>query len=428
MESEDLLTKRNEYLIPATSHYYENPPVFTKGLMQHLWDSEGKKYLDLFAGVVTVNAGHCHPEIAKRIKAQIDTLQHTTTLYVTEPLIRLAIKLAEIAPGDLKQSFITNSGTEANEGAALLAKAYTESHDFIALRHSFHGRSIMGMSFTGQSNWRGGGPYVAGVQFVSGAYCYRCPFGKTYPSCNLECAKDVENVIRTTTPGKIAALIAEPIQGNGGVITPPPEYFKEVKGIVKKYGGLLISDEVQTGFGRTGTWFGMEQWGVEPDIMTMAKGMGNGLPIGGFITRGEVASKLKPGTHFCTFGGNPVSTTGALANIEVIEKEHLKENAASIGSYLKEKLLELQQKHPLIGDVRGKGLMLGIELVSDRKTKQPAMAEMKRLMEICKDNGVLIGKGGLDGNVVRIKPPLCINKSDVDFAIHVLDEAFGKIA
>jgi 4-aminobutyrate aminotransferase-like enzyme len=427
-QAEDLLQQRQEYLIPKDSHYYDNPPLLVKGSMQYLWDIQGKKYLDLFAGVVTVNAGHCHPEIAKRIKEQVDTLQHTTTLFLTEPIVRLAMKLAEIAPGNLKKSFITNSGTEANEGATVLAKAATGAHDFIALRHSFHGRTLMGMSLTGQSIWRKGGPYVYGAQFVSSAYCYRCPFGKTYPSCNLECAKDVENVIRTSTPGKIAGLIAEPIQGNGGVITPPPEYFKEVYAIVKKYGGLFISDEVQTGFGRTGEkWFGIEQWGVEPDIMTMAKGMGNGFPIGGFIAKPEIAEKLGQGYLFNTFGGNPVSATAALASIEVIEKEGLKENSAKIGKYFKERLLELQERHALIGDVRGIGLMLGVELVSDRKTKAPATAETKKLMEFCKDKGVIIGKGGLDGNVLRIKPPLCITKEDVDFAIKVLDEALRQV-
>lgn len=426
-QSEEVLQQRKEYLIPAMSHYYDNPPVIAKGSMQFLWDTSGKKYLDLFAGVVTVNAGHCHPEVAKRIKEQIDTLQHTTTLYVTEPIVQLAVKLAEITPGKLKQSFITNSGAEANETAAIVAKHYTGSHEFIALRHSFHGRTLFGMGMTGQSNWRIGGPYAYGTQFVSSAYCYRCPFGKTYPSCNLECAKDVENVIRTSTPGKVAAMIAEPIQGNGGVVTPPPEYFKEVSSIVHKYGGLFVSDEVQTGFGRTGTWFGIEQWGVEPDMMTMAKGMGNGLPIGGMITRPEIAAKLPPGGHFCTFGGNPVSSAGALASIEVIEKEKLKENAAKVGKYMKEKLLELQEKHQLIGDVRGMGLMLGVELVKDRKTKAPATAEMKQLMEICKDKGLLIGKGGLDGNIIRIKPPLCITQDDVDNAIKLMDEAFSAI-
>lgn len=435
MSAKELLEKRKEYLVPAVSHYYTNPPHLVKGSMQHLWDSEGKQYLDCFAGVVTVSSGHCHPKIAKKIVDQVNTLQHTTTLYLTEPMVRLAEKLAQITPGKLKQSFICNSGTEATEGAALLAKLYTGSHEFLALRHSFHGRSIMGMSLTGQSNWRIGSPYIFGVSFVSPAYCYRCDFGQTYPGCNLECAKDVENVIKTCTSKKPAAMIAEPIQGNGGVITPPKEYFPMVRDILKKYGALLISDEVQTGFGRTGRkWFGIEQWGVEPDMITMAKGFGNGLPIGGFITREEIAKVFVPGSHFSTFGGNPISCAGALANIEVIEEEKLSENAFVVGGYFKEKLLELKEKHHLIGDVRGMGLMLGMELVkpdggtaSSGKKKEPASQETARVMEAAKDKGVLIGKGGLEGNVIRIKPPMCITKNDVEFAVKVLDESFTLV-
>lgn len=424
----EVIEKRKKYLIPAITHYYKKPPLFVKGVMQHLWDSAGKKYLDMFGGIVTIASGHSHPKINELVKAQVDKLNHTSTLYLTEQMVELAERLAEISPGKLEQSFICNSGTEANEGAALTAKLYTKSHEFIALRHSFHGRSIMGMSMTGQSNWRIGNPYVFGVQFAASAYCYRCPFGKEYPGCNLECAKDVENIIRTSTSGKPAALIAEPIQGNGGIVTPPKEYFPIVKKILEKYGALLISDEVQTGFGRTGNkWFGIEQWGVEPDIMTMAKSFGNGWPIGGFITTPEIAKSFTPGTHFSTFGGNPISCTAASANIDIIKQDNLSNNAHVVGGYFKDKLMELKDKHELIGDVRGMGLMLGIELVSDRKTKTPAAAETLEVMELCKDNGVLIGKGGLDGNVIRFKPPLCITQDDVDQAIKTLDKALASV-
>ncbi|MBI2267439.1 MAG: aspartate aminotransferase family protein [Armatimonadetes bacterium] len=426
--AQEIIEKRKQYILPCITHYYEDPPEFVRGEMQYLYDNQGKKYLDCFAGVVTVNSGHCHPEIASAIIRQVQTLQHTTTLYLTRPMVDLAEKLAEITPGSLQRSFICNSGTEATEGACLLAKIHTGAHEFIALRHSFHGRSIIAMTLTGQSSWRIGGPYVFGVNFVSSAYCYRCPFGQSYPGCDLECAKDVENIIRTSTSTRVAAMIAEPIQGNGGVITPPPPYFKKVQEILKRYGALLISDEVQTGFGRTGgKWFGIEQWGVEPDILTMAKGFGNGWPIGGFIAKPEIADSIKGGQHFSTYGGNPVSSVAALANIRVIEKSNLAQNAATVGAYFKDKLLELQQKYSLIGDVRGMGLMLGMELVKDRKTKEPAAKEMARVMEICKDDGVLIGKGGLDGNVIRIKPPLCITKGDVDSAAAVMDKAFAQV-
>lgn len=428
MTPEQVIEKRKKYLIPALTHYYQKPPLFVKGAMQYLWDSTGKKYLDMFGGIVTIASGHTHPAINKAVKSQIGKLNHTSTLYLTEPMVQLAERLAEISPGKLEQSFICNSGTEANEGAALTAKLYTKSHEFIALRHSFHGRSIMGMSMTGQSNWRVGNPYVFGVQFVASAYCYRCPFGKDYPGCSLECAKDLENVIRTSTSGKPAAFIAEPIQGNGGVITPPKEYFPLIKKILEKHGALLISDEVQTGFGRTGNkWFGIEQWGVEPDIITMAKSFGNGWPIGAFITTPEIAKSFTPGTHFSTFGGNPISCTAALTNIDIIKQDNLSKNAHVVGEYFKDKLMELKEKHELIGDVRGMGLMLGIELVSDRGAKTPATLKMAQVMELCKDSGVLIGKGGLDGNVIRFKPPLCITEDDVDQTIKILDIALTVV-
>lgn len=423
---EVVLEKRKKYLMPCVSHYYERPPHFVRGRGQFLYDNEGREYLDCFAGVVTINSGHCNPEIAEKICEQVNKLQHTTTLYLTSPMVDLAEKLAEIAPGRLQKSFICNSGTEATEGAALLSKLYTGSHEFIALRNSFHGRSIMGMSFTGQHNWRLGNPYVFGVSFVSSAYCYRCSFGQKYPGCNLECAKDVENVIRTSTSKKVAAMIVEPIQGNGGVVTPPPEYFKEVKKILEKYGILFISDEVQTGFGRTGKkMFGIENWDIIPDIITMAKGFGNGLAIGAFISTPEIADVFGAGQHFSTYGGNPISCVGALANIEVIIKEKLNENAEKVGAYLKDKLLELHGKHKLIGDVRGLGLMLGVELV--KNGKEPATAEMKEVMEITKDKGLLIGKGGLDGNVIRLKPPLIFTRDNVDTTIKILDEAFTTV-
>jgi 4-aminobutyrate aminotransferase/4-aminobutyrate aminotransferase/(S)-3-amino-2-methylpropionate transaminase len=423
---EEVLDKRKKYLLPAVVNYYDNPPHIVRGKGQFLYDNTGKEYLDLFAGVVTVNSGHCHPKIAERIKRQVDTLQHTTTLYLTSPMVDLAEKLAQITPGGLTKSFICNSGTEATEGACLLAKLYTGSHEFIALRNSFHGRSIMAMTLTGQWNWRVGNPYVFGVNFVSSAYCYRCSYGQTYPSCDLVCARDIENIIRTCTSGKVAAFIAEPIQGNGGVIVPPPEYFKVVRGILDKYGILFIADEVQTGFGRTGDrMFGIEHWDVVPDMITMAKGFGNGLAVGGFIARTEIADAIKPGQHFSTYGGNPISCTGALANIEVIMEEKLAHNSAIVGAYFLEKLKELKAKHPLIGDVRGKGLMIGVELVKDGKA--PATAETKKIMELCKDEGLLIGKGGLDGNVIRIKPPLVITKDNVDTSIAILDKAFLEI-
>ncbi|MDI6641317.1 MAG: aspartate aminotransferase family protein [Elusimicrobiota bacterium] len=428
LTTEEIRTKREEFLIPAYLTYFKEPVQIVKGEMAYLYDDKGKKYLDAFSAVVTISVGHCHPDIVPEVQKQIATLQHVTTLYYTESLVKLAEKLASIMPGNLRKSFFTNSGAEANEMAAVIAKSYTKRHEFIALRHAFHGRTLLAMSLTGQSIWRHSVPYVFGVSHAPAAYCYRCPLGLTYPACDIKCAYEVEEIVKYSTSGKIAGMFAEPIMGFGGVITPPKEYFKILLELVHKYGGLLIIDEVQTGFGRTGEkWFGIEQWDVVPDMITMAKGMGNGIPIGGVTTTPEIAESHRGLIHFSTYGGNPVSTTQARLVIETIEKHNYRKNAKVIGDYLKEKFFALQEKHKIIGEVRGMGLMLGIELVKDRKTKEPAAKEMLALMDLCKDRGLFIGKGAMAGNVIRIKPPLCITKDDADFIVKILDETLGIV-
>jgi 4-aminobutyrate aminotransferase len=283
------------------------------------------------------------------------------------------------------------------------------------------------MRLTAQSSWRLGPVTQAGIVHAVNAYCYRCPYGLSYPSCGVKCAQDVEEVIRTTTSGRIAGFIAEPIQGVGGFITPPKEYFPIVAETVKKYGGLFISDEVQTGWGRTGgKWFGIEQWGVQPDIITSAKGLANGATIGLTIARPEVADSVK-GATISTFGGNPVTTTAAKAVIDFIEDHKLSINAAEVGAYLRDKLMELKEKHPIIGDVRGMGLLQAMELVEDRESKKPATAQTAALLEASRENRILIGKGGFAGNVLRISPPLNISKSDVDEFARRLDASFVSV-
>ena len=323
---------------------------------------------------------------------------------------------------------LTSSGTEANETAILAARCFTGSSEIIALRHSYHGRSAMAMALTGNQSWRLGPSTQVGIAFAHNAYCYRCPFGLTYPSCEVRCAQDLKEVIRTTTSGQIAGMIAEPIQGVGGFITPPQEYFGIVAKIVRDHGGVFISDEVQTGWGRTGDkWWGIEQWGVTPDIITSAKGLANGFPIGLTAARSEVANSVKKLT-ISTFGGGPIPTAAAKAVIDFIEEEKLAANCASTGDYLRAKLLELQDKHPLIGDVRGMGLMQAIELVQDRQSKAPASAEALRLMEAARENRILIGRGGLEGNVIRISPPMNIGRSDVDNFIGALDRSLAQVS
>jgi len=425
--SEEVLRKHKEYLWPAITNYYQNPLVADRGQMQYLWDLEGRKYLDFFGGILTVSVGHANPKITGKIKAQVDRLQHTSTLYPNEAIVALAEKLAQITPGKLQKSFFSNSGTEANEAAILLARMATGSYDIVALRHAYSGSSQLAKAVTGQAPWRKAAVISVGIAHAINPYCYRCPLGLKYPDCGVACANDVENLIQTGTSGSIAAFIAEPIQGVGGFITPPPEYFKIVFKIVKKYGGLFIADEVQTGFGRTGKkWFGIEQWEVTPDIITCAKGMANGAPVGATITTSELAGSFI-GLTISTFGGNPVTAVAARATIEVIEEEKLLENSHTVGTYLRGKLDALKEKYPVIGDVRGMGLMQALELVKDRETKEPAPEATVQLMERARDNGLLIGKGGLYGNVIRLSPPLNIAKADVDEAIGLLDKSLAEV-
>ena len=427
MTKNEILLANQEYLYPSVFHYYKDPLVITRAKDQYVWDADGNQYLDFFGGIVTVRVGHCNDEVNRKVHAQLDTLQHVSTVFATEPQAALAKKIASITPnGKLTKSFFTNSGTEANETAILTARCYTGSSEIVALRHSYHGRSSLAMTLSGQGSWRLGGVTNPGIVHAVNAYCYRCPLGLTYPSCGVRCARDVEEVIRTTTSGRIAGFIAEPIQGVGGFVTPPKEYFPIVADIVKKYGGVFISDEVQTAWGRTGgKWWGIEQWGVEPDIITSAKGLGNGMPIGLTVAKPAIADALK-GATISTFGGNPVTTTAAKAVIDFVEEHNLSINAAEVGAYLHDKFLELQAKHSIIGDVRGMGLMQAIELVEDRESRKPAPAQTLAVMEAARENGILLGKGGLFGNVLRVTPPLNITKADVDEFARQLDASFVR--
>jgi 4-aminobutyrate aminotransferase len=429
MTKEEILKKHKQYLFPSISVYYSDPLVTDHASMQHVWDVEGNKYLDFFGGIVTISVGHSNPRVTSKIKAQIDKIQHASTAFPNEAIVALAEKIAQITPGEISQSFFSNSGTEANETAIQLARMFTGRFEVVALRHGYSGRSQMTQSMTAQNTWRRSLPAPApGFVHAMNAYCYRCPWGLTYPDCGVACAKDVENVIQTSTSGQIAGFFAEPIQGVGGFITPPPEYFKIVFKIIKNYGGLFISDEVQTGWGRTGKrWFGIEQWEVTPDIITSAKGLGNGVPIGLTATRPEIAASFQ-GLQISTFGGNPVTSVAAKATIDLIEEDRLMDNADVVGRYYREALEGLKEKYELIGDVRGMGLMQAMEFVKDRKTKEPAPETTNQFMEHCRKGGLLVGRGGLYANVIRTSPPLNISKSDVDEAIRIMDQALVALS
>ena len=428
MTKQEIILANQQHLFPSVFHYYKEPLVVMRAKDQFVWDADGNKYLDFFGGIVTISVGHCNETVTRKVHEQLDKLQHVSTVFANEPQAALAKRIAEITPGQkLTKSFFTNSGTEANETAVLAARCYTGSHEIVALRHSYHGRSAVAMAASGQAVWRLGGAAPSGFVHAINGYCYRCPLKLTYPSCNVQCARDLEEMIRTSTSGRIAAFIAEPIQGAGGFIAPPKEYFEIVHGIVKKFGGLFISDEVQTGWGRTGgKWFGIEQYNVTPDIITSAKSLGNGAPVGLTVARPEVADSVK-GLTISTFGGNPITATAAKAVIDYIDEHKLMINAAETGAYLRSKLEEMKAQHSFIGEVRGMGLMQALELVEDRDSRKPSPEATMALMEAARENQLLIGKGGTYGNVIRITPPLNIAKSDVDEFVVRLDASLNRV-
>ncbi len=429
----EVLAMRHQYVNPGVLLFYREPLMIVEGNMQYVFDETGRRYLDAFAGIVTVSVGHCHPHVADAVRKQAGTLQHTTTIYLHPTIAQFAAKLASKmhtnAEGDpLDKTYFTNSGSEANEVAVLMSREYTGHNDVVGVRNGYHGGTSVTMGLTSHGTWKFPTNQVSGITHTHPGYCYRCPYGLTYPSCDLKCAHDIKNVIEYQTPGEIACFIGEPIQGVGGAVVPPPEYFKIVYDIVREHGGLCIADEVQGGFGRTGKHYWAHQnWDVKPDIITMAKGIGNGAPLAAVTTTADIAQTMTRRIHFNTFGGNPVSMASGLATMEVIDAEGIQANAAKVGDHLMQGLLELQDKHTLIGEVRGMGLMLGVELVKDRQTKDPAKAEAADLMEMAKERGLILGKGGLFGNTMRIKPPMCITTDDADFMISVIDECLTGI-
>jgi 4-aminobutyrate aminotransferase-like enzyme len=423
----EIIRKHKEFLFPAVATYYQEPLALVRGEGMYVWDDKGDRYLDCFGGVLTVSVGHANPRVNAAIIEQVKTISHTSTLYANKPQGELAEKLAEISPGRLKKSFFTNSGTEADDTAIHAAKTATGRHEIVVLRHSYSGRSATALTATGHSTWRPLPSQIAGIVHARAPYCYRCPFKLSPENCGLACAEDIEELIMTTTTGEIAAFMAEPILGVGGFIVPPPGYFERAVEITRKHGGLFIADEVQTGWGRTGDkWFGIEHWDVEPDIITSAKGMGNGVPIGMTTATPEVADAY-PGLTFSTFGGNPVSMAAALAVIKIIEEDDLKRNAAEVGAYFRERLDGLKEKYPVIGDVRGMGLMQALELVKDRETKEPDPQSVAKVFEETRRRGVLIGKGGLYANVIRTGLMLNSTKDTVNELIEALDGALAAV-
>jgi alanine-glyoxylate transaminase/(R)-3-amino-2-methylpropionate-pyruvate transaminase len=426
--ADEVLALRKEYLNPGLFLYYKKPIMFVEGKMQYIWDDTGRRYLDGLGGIVTISVGHCHPHVVEAARKQNEVLQHSTTIYLHPNISQYAEKLASKMPGDLKVCYFVNSGSEANDLALMMARAYTGNYDVVALRNAYHGGNAGTMGATAHSTWKFNVPHGFGFHHAVAPDPYRGQFGRNDPDAGRNYAADVKQVIDYTTSGRVAAFIAESIQGVGGVIVFPDGYLQHTYAHVRAAGGVCIADEVQSGFGRTGTHFwGFETQGVIPDIVTMAKGIGNGCPLAAVVTTPKIAAVIAQRIHFNTFGGNPVVCAMGKAVLEVIEQEKLQENSLKLGARILAGLEQLKAKHKIIGDVRGKGLMLGIELVKDRATKEPAKAECMQVHEAAREMGLLLGKGGLQGHTIRFAPPMCITEADADFLLAVLDEAFATI-
>jgi alanine-glyoxylate transaminase/(R)-3-amino-2-methylpropionate-pyruvate transaminase len=423
---DEVVKLRSEFLTPALVTYYRDPIMLVDGHMQYLFDETGKRYLDGFAGIVSVSVGHCHPRVMEAVNAQNARLQHTTTIYLHPNIAKFAEKLVSTLPEGLDTVYFTNSGSEANDLAILMARAYTKNYDVIALRNGYHGGSQGAMGLTAHSTWKYSVPHGFGVHHAQVPDRYRGHFGYDDPESGPKYALDVKDLIDRGTSGSIAAFIAEPMQGVGGVIEMPDNYLRDAYKYVRSAGGICIADEVQTGFGRTGeNFWGFENHSVVPDMVVMAKGIGNGCPLAAVVTTKEIAQCLTEAIHFNTFGGNPVSCAQGLASLEVLLDDGMQENCKQLGETLFAGLQALQKEYTCIGDVRGKGLMVGVELIED-ENKTPATKLTADVFETCKDMGLIIGKGGYYGNVLRIKPPMCMTQDDVVFMLEVLDEAFAK--
>lgn len=417
--AESLLALKAEYLIPCVYHFYKRPPVIVAGDGVWLIGMDGRRYLDCYSGVTVMSAGHSHPAILEVVRHQLDRLQHTTTIYLTEPMYHLAERIAAIAPGPLKRTFFCASGTEANEAAMLLASLATGRQGFVALTHALHGRTKWAMSVTGLPMWRTDAHLLENVRFAPHAFCECCPLDRHFPECGYACAGQLEACILDLGPERVAAVIAEPIQGNGGIIVPPDGYWQRIREICDRHRVLLIFDEIQTAMNRTGRWFASEHWETIPDIVTMAKALGNGMPIAAVVTNDSVAAAYtRPGAS--TFGANPVSCAAALAVLDVHEREQLGRRAAETGEWLTAELERIARETPYLARVRGKGLMVGVDVVNENGDADPARCD--GLLEALKDRGFLLGKTGGERNTLTLMPPLIIGKTDLERLLDALTE------
>jgi alanine-glyoxylate transaminase / (R)-3-amino-2-methylpropionate-pyruvate transaminase len=426
--ADEVLQLRREFLSPGLFLYYKKPMMLVEGKGQFVFDEKGRRYLDALGGIVTVSVGHCHPHVVEAAWRQNDLLQHSTTIYLHPNVAEYAQKLVSKMPGELKVCYFVNSGSEATDLALLMARAFTGNFDMIALRNGYHGGNMSSMGLTAHHTWKFNVPHSFGVHHAIAPDPYRGPWGRTDPTAGQNYAADVKSLIDYATSGRVAGFIAESIQGVGGCVVFPDGYLQHAYQHVRAAGGVCIADEVQAGFGRTGTHFwGFETQGVLPDLVTMAKGIGNGCPLAAVVTTPQIAATLTQRIHFNTFGGNPVVTAQGKAVLEVIERENLQANSLQVGAFILAGLEQLKAKHSLVGDVRGKGLLLGLELVRDRASKEPAKAECAQVVETCRDLGLLVGKGGLWGHTIRLAPPMIVTQADAQFLLDVLDAALSAV-
>lgn len=422
----ELLARHRNVLPSWMALYYEDPIAIVEGDGRYVTDAEGTRYLDFFGGILTTMSGYNVPEIVAAIKAQADKMLHTSTLYLIESQIALAEKVAELSGIPDAKVFFTNSGTEANDAALMLVTQKRKSNQILAIRGSYHGKSHSAVAVTGIRSWSATTLSPFNVHYVHGGYAYRSPFGHLPEDEFIAaCVDDLRNILEVATAGDVAAMIAEPIQGVGGFVTPPDGFFGAMKEVLDEHGILFITDEVQTGWGRTGEHFwGYQAHGITPDVLTFAKGLGNGLAMAGVVASAELMDSL-PANSISTFGGNPLSTAGALANLEYVLEHDLQTNASKVGRHLKNRIDGLAERSELVGEVRGKGLMLGIELVQPG-TKTPNSPAAAAVMEEAKKEGLLIGKGGIYGNVLRIAPPLTLTEEEADEGYAMLERAISR--
>ena len=423
---DDLIERAKKVLTPALRIHTDIVVRKAQGI--HVHDSGGKRYMDFTSGLATTNTGHNHPRVVEAIKRQAESLIHSGCIFYYEPLTALAEMLGKVTPPGIGMFFFSNSGAEAVEGALKLARFSSGRQGIIAFTSGFHGRTFGAMSLTTSSiryrrNYQ---PFVPSVYHSPYPYCYRCFFDRKPDSCSMDCFQYLGRLFKHLIyPEEIACMIMEPVLGEGGYVVPPAEFLRNLRALCDKWGILLIFDEVQSGMGRTGTWFASEHFGVIPDIMTIAKGIASGMPLSAVAARREIMAKWPPGAHGTTFGGNPVACAAAIATLKVIEEEGLLENAATVGRHAIERLKDMKESHPCIGDVRGLGLMIGIEFV--KEGREPLTGELKKIMDYCFEKGLILVECGVDKNVIRLAPPLIITGEEMEKGLDILEEAIGAI-